>query len=110
MFVIYGDDNAEKAREKYVVLEMYRYTREGNIDPAGEIHTYLAVTPEDMYVDQIPRIETHKRNHEKLIENFYKPDWNFCEQMIPHLKGKFSKDADDFYSHMLNQITDSKEE
>ena len=41
--------------------------------------------------------------HKELVENHIKKDYNFCEQAVEHLMGKFKGELDSYYQHILEE-------
>ena len=42
--------------------------------------------------------------HEKLIENYKKQNWKFCNDAIQELKGSFKGEMDSFYNALSERI------
>lgn len=104
MYIIFGDNQVESMREKYVVLELDTI----RIGPTGpELVAYAVI--ENIAIPDLPMVENWSNLHSNLITNYRKQDWNFCEQAIENLTGTFSGELDSFYSELQTRIDHFKE-
>lgn len=103
MQIIFGSDNIEKLQEKYMVLELDTVETK-----PGETQTAYAVI-EQLNINDIPELEQFKNLHSKLMENYRKKNWNFCEQAIDHLKNRWSGELKSFYDILGKRIKDYQE-
>jgi hypothetical protein len=99
MHIIFGKPAADELQNKYTVLELETFRVNGT-----NLTAYCVV--EEIPFDEIASIDTYRSLHQKLIENYYGRDWNFCEQAIDHLHGKFGKELDSFYLDFLTKVHD----
>lgn len=107
MQIILSEDNAKHLRDKYVVLELDMLKLEENADP---VSAFCVVSFDDIQVDDIPQLENHKNLHKKLIENYRKKNWEFCEQALEHLTGCWKGTVDSFYNEIGQRIAKYKQE
>ena len=82
MNIIFGDNIAELAREKYTVLELDTFV----IEDQDQTATAYAM------VEKIPLLEmttlSHYQDlHENLMREYRKRNWKYCEDAIGHLQG-----------------------
>ena len=101
MNIIFGDNVAELAREKYTVLELDTFLVNGQTATAYAI------------VEKIPLLEmttlSHYQDlHENLMREYQKRNWNYCEDAIGHLQGRWGTDLDSFYSELYQRIQNLK--
>jgi hypothetical protein len=104
MHIILGEENAQDLFDKYTLLELDLIQVEPNSDP---LQAYCVL--EHIPVDEIPKIEEYKHLHDKLIENYRKGDWNFCEQALEHLHDKWGTQLNSFYDEISTRIAKYKE-
>jgi len=102
MHIIFGESQALVLKEKYTVLELETFRVKD-----GLIKTFCVV--DQIPIEQITKIESMRNLHEQLIENYYKKDWNFCEQAIEHLIGQWGGELNTFYSFISNNVKAYKE-
>jgi hypothetical protein len=103
MNIIFGDNIAELAREKYTVLELDTFV----IEDRDQTATAYAI------VDKIPLLEmtnlSHYQDlHTNLMQEYRKRNWKYCEDAIGHLQGRWSNDLDSFYSELQQRIQNLK--
>lgn len=106
MHIILGEESAIAMREKYVVLELdkIQLAEDGDVVP-----TYCVIGQEDIPLIEIAELERIKNLHRKLLENFYKKDWNFCEQALEHLQGRWKGTLNSFYDSISNRVAKYKD-
>ena len=98
MNIIFGTNEAEQLREKYIVLELDTIAIQ-NREP---IVAYCII--ENMPLDNLSKAEPYIKLHSDLMVNYRKKDWNYCEQAIEHLRGFWGDDTDTFYDSLLVRI------
>jgi hypothetical protein len=55
---------------------------------------------EQIPITELSTVESLKDLHANLITNYAKQDWNYCEQAIEHLMGKWGGEVDSFYMEL----------
>jgi len=103
MNIIFGDNVAELAREKYTVLELDTFV----IEDRDQTATAYAI------VEKIPLLEMtnlphYQDLHENLMREYRKRNWKYCEDAIGHLRGRWSTELDSFYSELQQRIQNLK--
>lgn len=105
MHIILGEDNAVPLRERYTLLELDTIKLGKELDPLKAFCVLENIPPNDLLkLDQFTSL------HDKLIENYRKRDWNFCDQALDVLKGKWGGQVDTFYHEIEQRIAKYKEE
>jgi hypothetical protein len=94
--------NATNIDEKYIVLDLDTFSL-----PDGSLHTACCVV-ENIPVAELPITQSLKELHVNLIHNYGQRDWNYCEQAIEHLMGKWSGEVDSFYQELNTRIQELK--
>lgn len=102
MNIIFKDDIAE-LDEKYTVLELDTFRL-----PDGSQHTAYCVV-ENIPIQELPQVSSLRELHANLIKNYGEKNWNFCEQAIEHLTGKWGGEADSFYAELQTRIQKFKD-
>ena len=105
MHIIIGESNVKKLSEKYTLLELDSVKYDPNKPPSS-----ACCVLEDIPVDEIPKIDEFTNLHQKLIENYRKRNWNFCDQAIEHLHGRWGSQLNSFYDEISQRIAKYKEE
>ena len=101
MNIIFGDNVAELAREKYTVLELDTFLVDDQTATAYAI------------VEKIPLLEMttlphYQDLHENLMQEYQKRNWKYCEDAIGHLQGRWGTELDSFYSELHQRIQNLK--
>jgi hypothetical protein len=103
MYIITGDDNIKELREKYIVLELDTF----NVNDVS-VPTYCVVDSTCVGLADIGTLNSHKQLHENLIKNYKIGNWNFCDDAITHLYGKFNGELDSFYDAFKERVSTYK--
>jgi hypothetical protein len=88
--------------QKYTVLDLDTFSL-----PDGSMHTACCVV-ETIPVVELPETERLKELHANLLTNYAEKNWNFCEQAIEHLTGKWNGELDTFYQDLTRRIDQLK--
>lgn len=99
MNIILGEDNAKSVDEKYTVLELDTMLFPGHDQP---VTAYSVI--EQLTVDEIMTLEQYCDLHSNLIKNYRLKNWDYCEQAIEHLTGKWRGELDTFYTSLLERV------
>jgi hypothetical protein len=96
-------NNAAELEEKYTVLDLdsFRF-------PDGTVHTACCVV-ENMPIQELAQASTFKELHANLIKEFGKRNWNYCEQAIDQLLGRWGSELDSFYQNLQERINQLKQ-
>lgn len=99
MNIILGEDRAQSLSDRYTVLPLDTfYMRQSG----QNVKSYCVV--ESLPVAELYQFDQWYDLHGKLIENYAKQNWDFCEQAIEHLLGKWNKELDTFYQDLLMRV------
>jgi hypothetical protein len=104
MNIIFGDNVAELAREKYTVLELDTFLIEGRDQTA----TAYAVV-EKIPLQEMATLDRFQDLHQHLMKEYRKRNWEYCEDAIKHLQGRWNTELDTFYSDLLARVIKFKE-
>lgn len=100
MNIIFGNNEIEQLRDKYIVLELDTVT----IKSSSPITTYCVI--ENLPLSEMPRIDNLKKIHHDLMEQYRKRNWDFCIQALEQLNGFWGKQIDSFYDILRARITE----
>jgi hypothetical protein len=91
-------DNTANLDQKYTVLDLdtFRF-------PDGSLHTACCVV-ENIPITELPQTDSLKQLHANLIKNYGIRDWNYCEQAVEQLMGKWGGELDSFYQDLISRI------
>ena len=105
MNIIFGDNVADQAREKYTVLELDTFVFEQKSITA----TAYAII-ERVPLMEMVNIESFKTLHANLMTEYRKRNWKYCEDAIEHLRGKWNGDLDTFYTELYDRVQTLKDQ
>jgi hypothetical protein len=103
MHIIFGDA-VKEIPNSYTILELETFTMPNNTTATA----YCVV--EKIPLSEFSMIEAHKELHNNVIKYFKDQQWNFCEQAITVLLGKWNGELDSFYNNLLERINQQKEQ
>ena len=99
MNIIFGDNVAELAREKYTVLELDTFM----IDGQKQLATAYAIV-EKIPLQEMSTVDQFRDLHENLMKEYRKRNWKYCEDAIVHLNGRWNNELDTFYSELTERV------
>ena len=106
MHIIIGEPNADFMKERYTLLPLDKIRVAGS----DSAHTaYCVLDKDDIAVQDAVKLDEHVNLHKKLMENYYKKNWNFCEQALELLEGSWQGSIDTFYSEISARVAKYKE-
>ena len=105
MNIIFDKSHLEELESKYTVLELDTIRSEST----GQQRTAYCVV-ENVPILEMAQIESFRNLHANLIDNYRKQNWNYCEQAIEHLMGKWNRELDSFYMDLLHRVEGYKAE
>lgn len=104
MQIIFGEPPKELA-EKYITLELDTIQYADNAEP---ITAYCVIGGENVTLEEVSALKQYADMHKALMNNYRKQNWDFCEQAIDSLRGKFKGEMDSFYDVLELRIRDYK--
>lgn len=96
-----GDQITNEIQDKYIVLELDQFQKDQQHPP---VSAYCLV--ENVPLDELPQADHWQDLHAKLMENYRKANWTFCEQALEHLEGRWNGEVDSFYQELRQRIQD----
>ena len=104
MNIIFGTEMAKQAQERYTVLELDTF----NLLPTDEVLTAYCLV-ETVPLEEMPTITSLQELHANLLTEYKKRNWQYCEDTIAHLTGKWQGELDSFYVELYQRIQDLKQ-
>jgi adenylate cyclase len=98
MNIIFGD-SVKLIPDSYTVLELDTVRTDNGALP---FTAYCIV--DKIPLHEFPLVEAHKKLHADVIKYYREQHWDFCEQAIEELKGKWAGAVDTFYEEMQNRV------
>jgi hypothetical protein len=103
MNIIFGD-SINTIPDHYIVLELDTFR---TIDSDQTVTAYCLV--EKMAMDEFATMESYKTIHADLINAYCNQHWDYCEQAIAGLTGKWGGELDTFYADLLGRVKQHKD-
>lgn len=100
MYIIAGQEKAERLKENYTVLELETFNYQGK-----EVPTFCVIDAESMPVLELPTLEHYKKLHSDFVAEYRLGNYKFCLDLVEHLKGKFGGQVDSFYETLIERIS-----
>ena len=103
MNIIFGDELARQAEQKYTVLELDTF-----VMPPEFQRTTAYCLVEMIPLQEMPGLDSMQTLHQNLMAEYRKRNWKYCEDAIEHLQGKWRNELDTFYVELHRRIQDHK--
>jgi hypothetical protein len=91
-------DNLLNLNERFIVLDLDTFKF-----PDGTLHTACCVV-ENIPIPELAEVDNQRKLHSDLVKNYGLKNWNYCEQVLDHLKGKWNGELDSFYQNISERI------
>ncbi len=105
MNILLGTDSIQDITDRYTVLELDSI-KIGDLEEP--IQAYCLV--ENISIPEVMGLESLVDLHRNLIKNYRCRDWNYCEQALAHLRGKWNGELDSFYNDLWARIQTLKDQ
>ena len=105
MLVVFGKETAEKLRDRMTVLELDTFMQDGLNEP---VTAYAVIEVEDIPLQELPQLENMTLLHNTMWVEYRARRFNFCEQAMEHLRGKWKGTLDSFYDEFGTRINTLK--
>ena len=89
--------------DKYTVLDLDTFRL-----PDGNQHTACCVV-ENIPILELSQTDNLKELHATLIKEYGQRNWDYCEQALEHLIGKWGGEVDTFYLDLKRRIEQFKD-
>jgi len=103
MHIIFGD-SINQLPDSYTILELDTFRMQSTNDLAT---AYCVI--ETIPLSEFPLADAHKKIHADLIQAYKDRHWEYCEQAIAGLMGKWNGDLNSFYTDLLQRVVNYKE-
>lgn len=104
MNIVLGKENINIVDDRYISLELDLLKIPGRDEP---IAAYCILDP--LPLDALATVDQWRDLHENLIKNYRIRNWNYCEQALEHLAGKWGGQLDTFYQNLNQRVLMLKE-
>jgi hypothetical protein len=101
MHIIFGEA-VKEIPDSFTVLELDSF----NLGESKTATAYCVV--EKIPLAEFATLSANKELHNNLIKYYREKQWNYCEQAIEALTGKWNGELDTFYADLLKRIAELK--
>jgi hypothetical protein len=105
MNIIFGTEMAKQAQERYTVLELDSF----NLLPTDQVITAYCIV-ETIPIEEMPSLPDLEIMHQNLMAEYRKQNWEFCQDAIAHLTGKWNGELNSFYIELHQRIQRLKQQ
>ncbi len=103
MEIIFGKENAEKLKDKYLLLEL-----ESVLISGVDTQLYCVIPTDKIPVDKLTNLPHLINLHGEFLNGYKKKEYSYCLQCIEHLRGQFAGEVDSFYDEITKRIGETK--
>jgi hypothetical protein len=65
---------------------------------------------ENVPIQELAQADQWRDLHGKLMENYRRANWAFCEQALEHLIGKWNGEVDSFYQDLRQRVENLRDQ
>lgn len=102
MLVIFDNELAESLKDKMTILELDTFMEDGLESP---VTAYAVMAVEDIPLTEISNLENIVKLHNTMLVEYRNRRFDYCNQALEHLKGKWSGKLDSFYDAFEERIS-----
>lgn len=99
MNIIFGKSQLSSIDSKYTVLELDTLKLPSHVEP---VTAYCIV--ESIPIVEMATIDQYRDLHKNLMKNYRNKNWQYCQEAIGYLKGKWNGELDSFYQSLEERI------
>ena len=103
MNIIFGTQEADQLKKKYIVLELDTITIKGG----SPIQVYCVI--ENISMEELMKAEQFINIHAELIANYKTRNWEECSNAIEQLTGFWGGQVDSFYEILNARVNEYKQ-
>ena len=100
MYIVFGEQ-ARQIPNSYTLLELDTI----KLMPDQQLIPTWCVL-EKVALGDFPVLESRKKIHSDLLEQYRKQNWEFCTRAIESLLGSWNQEVDSFYIELGKRISD----
>ena len=97
--ILATEDQISDIAKRYLTLELDTFRIDGE-----EIPSWCVIDAGDIGLSELTELNHWTEQHKNLIRNYKQGEWNYCLQMLEHIKGKFGGNVDSFYTELFARM------
>ena len=98
MQIIFSKPVAEELRKQHTVLELETIVKDGIA-----IDAYCVIPADKINLSELPQLEHNCKLHQAFVDANKQKNYKICNDLYPHLVGKFGGEVDTFYHEILHR-------
>jgi hypothetical protein len=102
---MFEDSITDDVKSKYTLLPLDTFYF-ADADKKSTAYCLIENTP----IQEMFSVEQYRDLHQNLIKNYYLRNWNYCEQAVEQLMGRWNGEVDSFYIEMDARVKTYKEQ
>jgi hypothetical protein len=107
MKVIFGKKHADELSDRMTILELDTFFQAGLDEP---VTAYAVIDTESVPIHEFPVLENHIELHNTMMAEYRKQNWDYVEQALEHLPGRWGGTLDSFYEELSKRVTSLKDQ
>ena len=101
MHIIFGN-SIELIPDSFTVLELDTFLTE-----QGPVTAHCVI--EKVPLEEFPLLDANKKLHSDLMRYYREQQWDYCDQVISQLQGRWATELDSFYHELGQRIKHYKD-
>jgi len=98
MHIVVGKEHADKLAERYTVLPLEEFVKDG-----VHVDAYCVVPADKINLGEMVSLEESVRVHNEFISAYKDGNWLRVHECYEHLMGKFGGELDTFYDEIVSR-------
>jgi len=100
MQIVWDPEVVEKLKRSHTVLELETIEQQDG----KMITAYCLVPPDKIGLEGFALLDNYKELHKGFVRAYNNKNYTLCEEIAPHIQGKFGGELDSFYEVILGRI------
>ena len=98
MNIIIGKDKLNELDGRYVILEL-------DIMRVGQDQHQAYALVDSLELGELQHLDRYRTLHNKMMSNYRARNWDFVDQALSHLRGRWRGALDSFYDEMSSRVS-----
>ena len=99
MQIIFSRAVAQELQSQHTVLELETITKDG-----VTVEAFCVVPADRINLAELPQLEHNCKLHQAFVDAYKTQDYKICNDLYPHLLGRFGGELDTFYQEIVRRI------
>jgi hypothetical protein len=99
MNIMFGDSITDDIKSRYTILQLDTFYF-AEVDQTRVAYCLIETVP----IAEMVNIDQTIELHNNLVRNYGLRNWNYCVDVIEHLRGRWNSELDSFYDSILERV------